>query len=117
MENFVKATKDNYPNFYIENKNTYLLINSNNEVLAHAVIDPSANCNNIDINVLEKYRGNGYGTSIFKKALNEYKSNYNTTEKLRFEVDSQSRFNSILFKNGGVNIANNDGTLVYILPL
>ena len=53
---------------------------------------------------------------IFGKVLQEYKSNHDEKE-LRFEVDDKSKFNDILHQFGSVNIANNNGTLVYILPI
>ena len=44
-------------------------------------------------------------------------SKHYTTEDLRFEVNDESRLNNILLECGGINIANNNGILTYILPL
>lgn len=116
MEKLVKVTRENYPQFYKENLQQYLLVNEKEQVLGKAVIDEKAEKNKIKVNVSKEYQGNGYGKRIFEQALEEYKTKYNDIE-LRFEIENQSRAKGILQKLGSINIANQNGTLVYILPL
>ena len=116
MEKLIKIDNENYPEFYNEKIDKYICINSDKDILGFVTIDDSQTSNKIKINVMEEFQGNGYGKMIFKKALNEYKENY-IDRKLRFEVKDESRLNNILCELGGVNIANNNGTLVYILPI
>lgn len=116
MEKLIKINSENYPEIYNENIDKYILINSQKDILGVLTIDDTQKYNKIKINVMEEFQGNGYGKFIFKKALEEYRTKY-TDRNLRFEINDESRLNSILCELGGVNIANNNGTLVYILPL
>lgn len=116
MEKIVKVTNENYPEIYNDKYEKYFLVNNNKDIIGLATIDENAVSNKIKINILDEYRGNGYGKYIFGKVLQEYKSNHDEKE-LRFEVDDKSKFNDILHQFGSVNIANNNGTLVYILPI
>ena len=116
MEKLIKIDNENYPEFYNEKIDKYIYINSDKDILGFVTIDDSQIFNKIKINVMEEFQGNGYGKTIFKKALDEYRINY-TDKNLRFEVKDENRLNNILCELGGVNIANNNGTLVYILPL
>lgn len=114
MERFVRITKENFPNIYEKKIDKYALVNDSQQILGIASINNNSSINKIDINVYEKYRGNGYGKVLFGEALKQYKNKYNNDD-LRFEVDDQSLFNSILQKFGGVNVSNNKGNLMYIL--
>lgn len=116
MEKLIKIDNENYPEFYNEKVDKYIYVNSDRDILGLITIDNSRECNKIKINVMDEFQGNGYGKIIFQKALDEYKMKY-TDKNLRFEVNDESRLNNILCEFGGVNIANNNGTLVYVLPL
>ena len=116
MEKLVEINNENYPEFYNKNIDKYVLINSEKDILGIITIDNSCKCNKIKSNVMEEFQGNGSGKTIFKKAIEKYKERY-TTEDLRFEVNDESRLNNILLECGGINIANNNGILTYILPL
>lgn len=116
MEKLVKITRENYPQYYKENQNQYLFVNENEQIVGTATIDGTVEKNKIKIDVLTKYQGNGYGKKIFEKALEEYKNQYSDTE-LRFEIENQSKAKGILHKFGSINIANQNGKMVYILPL
>lgn len=116
MEKLIKVTNENYPDIYNEKLEKYILISNNKDIIGFTTIDNNAKINKIKVNVLEEYQGNGYGKYMFKRVLETYKTNYNE-ENLRFEVNDKSRFNEILSQCGSINIANNNGTLVYILPL
>jgi len=116
MEKLIKINNENYPDFYNETVDKYIYVNSNKDILGLVTIDDSQLFNKIKINVMEEFRGNGYGKVIFKKALEEYKINY-MDKDLRFEIKDESRLNNILCELGGINIANNNGILVYVLPL
>ena len=116
MERLIEINSENYPEFYNKNIDKYLFVSSEKDILGLITIDNSQEYNKIKINVMEEFQGNGYGKIIFKKALEQYKSKY-SNESLRFEINDESRLNNILCELGGVNIANNNGMLTYILPL
>lgn len=116
MEKLIKIDNKNYPDFYNEKVDKYIYINANKDILGIVSIDDSKQSNKININIMDEFQGNGYGKIIFKKAIEEYKNKYEE-KKLRFEIKDESRLNKILSELGGVNIANNNGILVYILPL
>lgn len=118
MEKIVKVTNENYPELYEDKLEKYILMDTeeNNTIIGTAIIDDKVKTNKISVNILEKYRSNGYGKLMFQELLKEYKMNYIDSE-LRFEVNEQNEFNNILHKLGSVHIANKNGTLVHILPL
>lgn len=116
MTNLVLIDKDNYPKIYDESIDKYLLIDEQKNIIGISTINDSLNFNKIRINILDDYRGNGYGKLLFQKTLDEYKSKYNDKE-LFFKVQNKNLFNIILNKQGAVNIDNDDGILEYILPL
>lgn len=116
MEKLIKIDNKNYPEFYNEKIDKYIYVNSNKDILGFVTIDDSQQSNKIKVNVMEEFQGNGYGKIIFKKAVEEYKINY-LDKKLRFEVRDESRLNNIICELGGVNIGNNNGNLIYILPI
>lgn len=116
MEKLIMINNENYPDIYNEKIDKYIFVNADKDILGLITIDDSRIFNKIKINVMEEFQGNGYGKMILKKALEEYKNKY-SDKNLRFEVKNESRLNSILCELGGVNIANNNGTMVYILPL
>ena len=116
MEKLIEINGENYPELYNKNIDKYVLINSHKDILGLITIDNSKTFNKIKINVMEEFQGNGYGKYIFKKAVEQYKNKYDD-EKLRFEIKDESRLNNILNELGGINIANNNGVLTYVLPL
>lgn len=116
MTNLVLIDKDNYPKIYDESIDKYLLIDEQKNIIGISTINDSLNFNKIRINILDDYRGNGYGKLLFQKTLDEYKNKYNDKE-LFFKVHNKNLFNIILNKQGAVNINNDDGILEYILPL
>lgn len=118
MEKIVKVTNEDYPELYDNGLEKYILMNSeeNNKIIGIATINDEAEVNKISVNILEKYRSNGYGKFMFQELLKEYETNYDASE-LRFEVNETNEFNNILHKFGSINIANKNGTLVHILPL
>ena len=116
MEKLIKIDDENYPELYNEKIDKYIYINSNNDILGFVTIDDSQKFNKIKINVMEEFQGNGYGKIIFKKAIEEYKGNYKNNN-LRFEINDESRLNNIICELGGINIANNNGMMIYVLPL
>lgn len=116
MEKIVKITNENYPEIYNDKYEKYFLVNNNKDIIGIATVDENAKTNKIKINILDEYRGNGYGKYIFGEVLQDYKARHNEKE-LRFEVNDKNRFNDILYQFGSINIANNNGTLVYILPI
>jgi len=116
MEKLIKITKDNYPEMYNKELEKYLLISQDKSILGTAFIDTGAKTNKININILEEYRSNGYGNFMFEEILKEYKEAYDDKE-LRFEVNSQNKFNNILHKHGSINIANKNGTTIHVLPI
>lgn len=116
MEKLIKINNENYPEIYNENIDKYLLINSQKDILGLITIDDSKKINKIKINIMEEFQGNGYGKLFFKEAIEEYKTKY-SDKNLRFEISDESRLNNVLCELGGINIANNNGTLVYVLPV
>lgn len=116
MEKLIKIDIENYPELYNEKIDKYIYTNSNNDILGVVTIDDSQKFNKIKINVMEEFQGNGYGKTIFKKAIEEYKEKYKNKD-LRFEINNESRLNNIICELGGINIANNNGLMIYILPL
>ena len=73
MEKLVEINNENYPEFYNKNIDKYVLINSEKDILGIITIDNSCKCNKIKINVMEEFQGNGYGKTIFKKAIEKYR--------------------------------------------
>ena len=116
MTNLVLIDKENYPRIYDESIDKYLLIYEQKNIIGISTINNSLNFNKIRINIIDDYRGNGYGKLLFQKTLDEYKNKYNDKE-LYFKVQNKNLFNIILYKQGAVNINNDDGILEYILPL
>ena len=116
MEKLIKITGTKYPEIYNDSCDKYIFVNDKKDILGIATIDNSVKVNKIKISILDEYRGNGYGKMLFQKLIEEYKSNYNDIN-LRFEVNDENRINSILYRFGGINISNNNGKLLYILPV
>lgn len=116
MTDLVVIDKKNYPKIYDESMDKYLLIDQNKNIVGLSTIDDALEFNKIKINIIEEYRGNGYGKLLFNKTLEEYKKKYNDKE-LIFKIHNQNLFNNILYKFGAVNIDNDDGILEFILPL
>lgn len=116
MEKLIEINSRNYPELYNEKIDKFVLINSDKDILGLITIDDSQSCNKIKINVMEEFQGNGYGKLIFMKALEQYKAKY-SNHNLKFEIKDENRLNSILCELGGINIANNNGMLKYVLPL
>ena len=108
MTNLVLIDKDNYPKIYDESIDKYLLIDEQKNIIGISTINDSLNFNKIRINILDDYRGNGYGKLLFQKTLDEYKNKYND-KVLFFKVHNKNLFNIILNKQGAVNIDNDDG--------
>jgi predicted GNAT family N-acyltransferase len=116
MEKLIKITNENYPDLFDKNMDKFLFVNANEEIIGVAMIDDNVSYNKIRINIKEKFRSNGYGKTLFQKTTEEYKKTY-TDKKLRFEIGNDNRFNSILYKSGAINISNNNGKLIFILPI
>lgn len=116
MINLVLIDKENYPRIYDESIDKYLFIDEQKNIIGISIINDSLNFNKIRINILDEYRGNGYGKLLFQKTLVEYKEKYSNKE-LFFKVQNKNIFNIILHKQGAVNIDNDNGILEYILPL
>lgn len=113
----IKVTTDNYPNLFNEESDNYIFVNDNKDIIGKASINDSVKMNKLKISIEDQYRGNGYGKDIFRQLLEEYKTNYKDSSDLRFQINDENRFNNILHQFGGINISNNNGDLVYILPI
>ena len=116
MEELIKITAKNCPALFNQNIDKYLLVNSKKNIVGIASINDKLNYNKINIDVLQEYRGNGYGKFMFSEIVKEYKKNYNSN-RLEFRINSNSLINNILYKSGAINIANNDGITVFVLPV
>ena len=113
----VKITTDNYPDMFNEGLDNYVFVNESKDIIGKASINDSLEINKLKVSIDDKYRSNGYGKDIFRQLLEEYKTNYRATDELRFQINNENRFNSILYQFGGINISNNNGDLVYVLPV
>lgn len=112
----IKVEIDNYPNMYEKNIDKYVLVNEKEIILGIAKINEKLDINKLQIDIFDEYSGNGYGKFLFRELLKEYEINYGKKD-LRFEINSENRFGCILNKFGGINVSNNNGNLVYILPM
>ncbi len=99
-----------------EDSITITLENEKNGVFGFARIEKNVELNNIYVEVKRDYRSNGYGKLLFNEALKEYYNNYGGTE-LTFKVMNDNFIVNIIGNSNGINIANNNGVLKFVVPL
>ncbi len=116
MCRIIKIDEASCPQIFDENIDKYLFVNKDKNIIGIATIDDRLGYNRIKINILDEYRGFGYGKALFQLSIEEYKKSH-SDKKLIFKVDGNNIFNIILYKFGGVNIDNDNGILEYVLPL
>lgn len=116
MCKLIKIDEASCPQIFDENIYKYLFVNKDKNIIGIATIDDRLDYNKIKINILDEYRGFGYGKALFQLSIEEYKKSH-SDKRLIFKVDGNNIFNIILYKFGGVNVDNDNGILEYVLPL
>lgn len=112
---FIKVDKEKISDLEInanEDVEVYLLKNKD-ILLGYGIINERLKDNIIYIYVYNEYRSNGYGSIIFKYLYDVLKGK--GIKELLFTIDSNNRFNNIIFKYNAIHLGTKNGVIKYVV--
>lgn len=114
MLKFSQITPDDQSKNYIPSLNGILFsLTIDGKIVGYARLENIEN-NPIEIYVLQQYRGNGYGTVLYKNILAELKKS--NLKDFKTSIDKENYIMTrILEKNGALKISTINGINLYII--
>lgn len=111
---FVEIDKNQFENlFNYKVENTLIYTLKDEKIVGYGFIKNDED-NQLNIHVLEKYRGNGYGTILFKNLLNVI----DDKKEINLTVSKENiPINRIIKSSGGILVFEGSKCSNYIIPL